>query len=33
LEKLAEALVVKRSPTMLDPQNDDCREKHTAKEV
>jgi len=33
LEKLAESIVVKRSPSMLDPKNDNRREKRTAKEV
>jgi hypothetical protein len=33
LEKLAEALVVKRSPIMLESRNDDIRRKRTAKEV
>jgi hypothetical protein len=33
LEQLAEALVVKRSPIMLESRNDDKRVKRTAKEV
>jgi hypothetical protein len=33
LEKLAEALVIKRSPSLLDPKNEEKKETRTAKEV